>query len=267
MAIGRGRVPITFSSRSTGLPLAGASVQINVRSSGAPATLYSGETGTGVVSNPTTTDAGGAVSAWLNRGQYVAIISGTGISNTTPIPFDIAPAGDRNVDSAWIEDGSITNIKIPTGAVGTDELANGAVTEAKILNGSISVDKLKDGIVTSAKIADNTIQLGDIANGVTISAPQYPGMKMQVKFWRYESTIGQLASISDFLAIGDAFPNAAVAVSTDNYFYNEPGLSSFANIGGAWMAWRPSGRHLYLSCHNPNGHWLYAVSFVVAYGY
>lgn len=67
----------------TGAPVGGASVQVNVQSTGLPATIYS-DNGVTQAANPLTTDAvTGAFSFYAADGRYQLVISGTNITTTT----------------------------------------------------------------------------------------------------------------------------------------------------------------------------------------
>jgi len=60
---------------STGVPVLGASVQVNHRGGGA-ATVYSAETGAGTVSNPIITGALGRIEGWVEPGSYDLVVNG-----------------------------------------------------------------------------------------------------------------------------------------------------------------------------------------------
>lgn len=66
----------------TGLPLVGASVQVNNYPSGTPATIYS-DNGITQTSNPLTTDSNGHFSFYAANGHYQLVISGSGITTQT----------------------------------------------------------------------------------------------------------------------------------------------------------------------------------------
>lgn len=96
------RAPVFIEVKdNAGNVVTGASVTIYNRASGLMPTIYSGETGTGTQSNPMTVDAFGRVTGWVDRGEYLAKVQGTGIVTYT-IPLDAAPAGDRDIDTAWV---------------------------------------------------------------------------------------------------------------------------------------------------------------------
>ena len=68
---------------TAGAAVSGASVQVNVRSSGAAATVYTSATGGATVANPISTDVNGRIEGWLEEGAYDLVVSGTGITTYT----------------------------------------------------------------------------------------------------------------------------------------------------------------------------------------
>lgn len=96
----RVKIPIAVIDPN-GTAVQGASVAVKKRSDGSNAVLFQAETGPTTITNPTPTDAVGRVQAWVDRGSYNAIISGTGITTYTQA-FEGAPAADRSVDSVWL---------------------------------------------------------------------------------------------------------------------------------------------------------------------
>ena len=85
-----------------GKPLAGASVQTNLRPSGTAASVFAAETGGTAGSNPATTDAHGRVTQWLARGAYSSVISATGLT-TYSEAWDAVPGGDGAIDEDALE--------------------------------------------------------------------------------------------------------------------------------------------------------------------
>jgi hypothetical protein len=81
---------------NTGAPVAGASVQVNVQSTGLPATIYS-DNGITQTTNPLTTDNNGAFSFYAADNRYQLVVSGNNITTTTindillvdPLPADL----------------------------------------------------------------------------------------------------------------------------------------------------------------------------------
>lgn len=66
----------------SGVPLAGASVQVNERDAGA-ATVYAAEAGGTTVTNPIVTDTYGRIEGWLETGSYDLVVSGSGVVTYT----------------------------------------------------------------------------------------------------------------------------------------------------------------------------------------
>lgn len=84
----------SVANTATGLPLVGASVQVNTYPGGAPATIYS-DNGVTQAANPLTTDANGKFSFYAANGHYQLVISGSGITTQTIndiIILDMLPA-------------------------------------------------------------------------------------------------------------------------------------------------------------------------------
>lgn len=79
---------------NSGIPISGASVQVNTYPGGAPATIYS-DNGLTQAPNPLTTDSLGNFSFYAADGHYQLVISGTNITMTTVndiLLVDILPA-------------------------------------------------------------------------------------------------------------------------------------------------------------------------------
>jgi hypothetical protein len=81
-------------AQASGVPLVGASVQVNNYPSGTAATIYS-DNGITVAANPLTTDSNGQFAFYAANGHYQLVISGSGITTQTindVILFDGLPA-------------------------------------------------------------------------------------------------------------------------------------------------------------------------------
>lgn len=147
-------VPVTVLNTTTGLPVNGASVAISHRSTGAPATWYTAETGGTASTASAVTDASGRVLAWTDRGAYNLTISGTGLTTYTE-PWDAAPASDGAIDTLWLPDGGVTNAKLASG-----------IDASKLTTGTLPSARIGTGAIASSQIADGTIAIGDLAAGV-----------------------------------------------------------------------------------------------------
>lgn len=107
----RTEIDIVVFNPATGIAVNAAVVQIRKRSDGTLATVYLAEAGSTTIANPLTTDVYGRVPGWVDRGDYYAEISGTGLADYV-LYFDSAPGADGAVDNAWHEPGSITADKL-----------------------------------------------------------------------------------------------------------------------------------------------------------
>lgn len=98
-----------------GLPVAAASVQVNLQSTGLPATIYS-DNGITVTTNPLTTDTNGSFSFYAADGRYQLVISGTNIQTQTvndillvdPLPADLPTALPGSAGQLWNNGGVIS---------------------------------------------------------------------------------------------------------------------------------------------------------------
>ncbi|MFM0263324.1 hypothetical protein [Paraburkholderia sediminicola] len=100
---------------TAGAPVAGASVQVNVQSTGLPATIYS-DNGVTLAANPLTTDTNGSFSFYAADGRYQLVISGANIQTTTlndillvdPLPADLATTLPSSSGKLWNNGGVIS---------------------------------------------------------------------------------------------------------------------------------------------------------------
>lgn len=123
----RAEIPIVAFT-PTGDFLSGASVYINLRSTGTATTVYNAETGTSTLTQPLTTDTRGRIQGWVERGSYEAQIVAAGFP-TYVEPFEAAPAGDGGIDAAWLG-------TLPASSVGVSQLAQ-AVRDLLVPIGAI----------------------------------------------------------------------------------------------------------------------------------
>lgn len=140
----RVELPIVALNTTTGLPVAGASVQVKFRSSGTNATWWTQETGGTSSTSAIVTDSAGRANGWLDRGAYNCVISGTGITTYTE-SWDAAPASDNAIDGLWLPDNVIIQRHLADNSVGSAEIIDGAVTTNEILDATIAAGDLSSG--------------------------------------------------------------------------------------------------------------------------
>jgi hypothetical protein len=100
---------------ATGMPVAGASVQVNLQATGLPATIFS-DNGVTPAANPLTTDTNGAFSFYAADGRYQLVISGTNIQAQTlndillvdPLPADLPTSLPGSAGKLWNNGGVIS---------------------------------------------------------------------------------------------------------------------------------------------------------------
>jgi len=81
-----------------------------------------------------------------------------------------AVATGDTINTSLLENDSVTNAKIASGAVDTTELANDSVTSAKIDTGAVDTTALASGSVTLAKMAANSVSTTQVVDsGITQS--------------------------------------------------------------------------------------------------
>ena len=98
---------------STGAPVAGALVQVNLN--GSPATIYS-DNGVTPAANPLTTDTNGAFSFYAADGRYQLVISGANIQTQTindillvdVLPSDLSTSLPGSSGKLWNNGGVIS---------------------------------------------------------------------------------------------------------------------------------------------------------------
>lgn len=111
----RTRIPLVVF-RDNGAFAANAQVAITNRLTGSVATVFSAESGGAPLTQPLTTDARGRCPGWLDRGPYLAVASGTGLTAYTT-EFDSSPASDGGIDRAWLADAIVNAAKMEDHAV------------------------------------------------------------------------------------------------------------------------------------------------------
>jgi hypothetical protein len=139
------RTPVFLEVKdSAGNVVAAASINIKKRSNGADATVYNAETAGSVISNPVIADSLGRISVWVDRGDYNAIVSGTGITTYT-VPLDAVPGGDAEID--------ITQLP--------------ASVQSLVLGGNTTTVQTGGTMPASPVNGDRCIYTADATNGVT----------------------------------------------------------------------------------------------------
>ena len=105
----------TIASATTGLPIAAASVQVNVYPGGTAATIYS-DNGVTQATNPLTTDANGQYSYYAADGHYQEVISGPNITTQTindvilldALPADLSTTLPSSSGKLWNNGGAVS---------------------------------------------------------------------------------------------------------------------------------------------------------------
>jgi hypothetical protein len=100
---------------ATGMPVAGASVQVNTYPGGTPATIYS-DNGVTVAANPLTTDTNGTFFFYAADGHYQLVVSGTNIQPQTVndillvdvLPADLPTTLPSSSGKLWNNGGAIS---------------------------------------------------------------------------------------------------------------------------------------------------------------
>jgi hypothetical protein len=99
----------------TGAPVANASIQVNIQSTGLAATIYS-DNGVTQATNPLTSDTNGSFSFYADDNRYQLVISGANITTQTvndillvdPLPADLATALPGSAGKLWNNGGVIS---------------------------------------------------------------------------------------------------------------------------------------------------------------
>lgn len=105
----------SVANTATGLPLVGASVQVNTYPGGVPATIYS-DNGVTQAANPLTTDSNGRFSFYAANGHYQLVIGGSGIATQTindiiildMLPADLPTSLPGTAGQPWNNGGAVS---------------------------------------------------------------------------------------------------------------------------------------------------------------
>lgn len=115
---------------------------------------------TGVTSPPALTQVDGTT--WEISLATGTITSG-GVMSLTSSPTYLH--FNTNVNTAMLDDDSVTNAKIADDAVDTPQIADDAVEQAQIADSAVGTDQLANDSVTADKIAANAVGSSEIAAG------------------------------------------------------------------------------------------------------
>jgi hypothetical protein len=131
------RVEIPFVVQDTdGTAVENASIQVYLRGTTTPLSVWNSESGGGTVSLPLTTGPDGRINGWVNEGQSIDLnVSASGFTTYTQ-PWE-ALRGDALVITSRIQDGAVTTTKISDGQVTLAKLAADSVDSSKIVAGAI----------------------------------------------------------------------------------------------------------------------------------
>lgn len=137
----------------------------------------------------------------IHADRFAIINNDTGTTTLTT-PF-VVTGGQAFIQSAVIQDASITNAKIVNATIQTAKIQDAAITNAKIADASITTAKIQDAQITNAKITDAAITNAKIGTAevgtltVAGNAITVPG--------------------SAFLASGGASTNIYVTIASSGY--------------------------------------------------
>ena len=112
------------------------------------------------------------VKAYIDRIEFAGLNEATAEKRGLVGPGTIDdPAffGAGAVDSAAIDDGTITTDDLATDSVGSDEIASGAVGSDEVALNSLTANDLADNSVDTGEIVDGSIVNSDIAVGAAIA--------------------------------------------------------------------------------------------------
>lgn len=144
--------------------------------------------------------------------------------------------------AAAIPDGSITSVKLATGAVAGDKLADGVVANTKLATGAVTTNKLADQGVTNPKIADAAVsftKLAADANQVTPAGALMPYAGASAPDgWLlcYGQSVLRADYPALFAALGTTYGFA------DGSHFNLPDLRGRVPAGADAMGGSPAGR-------------------------
>lgn len=158
--------------------------------------------------------SGSVQSQFLVNADTFAILSSTESGGTVTSPFTVS-GGQVYMDSALIQDASISNAKIADASISNAKIQDGAITSAKIGDAAITNAKIRDASVTNLKIGSNAVDFYKIldgavtgtagASGESISYTAVSGSRMLIIFSCYlEGITSSDESSSSYFAGGSA---------------------------------------------------------------
>ena len=158
--------------------------------------------------------SGSVQSQFLVNADTFAILNSTASGGTVTSPFTVS-GGQVYMDSALIQDASISNAKIADASISNAKIQDGAITSAKIGDAAITNAKIRDASVTNLKIGSNAVDFYKIldgavtgtagASGESISYTAVSGSRMIIIFSCYlRGTTSSDESSSTYFAGGSA---------------------------------------------------------------
>lgn len=158
--------------------------------------------------------SGSVQSQFLVNADTFAILNSTASGGTVTSPFTVS-GGQVYMDSALIQDASISNAKIADASISNAKIQDGAITSAKIGDAAITNAKIRDASVTNLKIGSNAVDFYKIldgavtgtagASGESISYTAVSGSRMLIIFSCYlRGTTSSDESSSTYFAGGSA---------------------------------------------------------------
>lgn len=138
--------------------------------------------------------SGSVQSQFLVNADTFAILNSTASGGTVTSPFTVS-GGQVYMDSALIQDASISNAKIADASISNAKIQDGAITSVKIGDAAITNAKIQDASVTNLKIGSNAVDFYKIldgavtgtagASGESISYTAVSGSRMIIIFSCY----------------------------------------------------------------------------------
>ncbi len=119
---------------------------------------------------PAVDNTGGGGGPTYSAGDGIAISGANAISATLGTSIQTAELDNLSVTDAKLANNAVTTTKIAANAVTTTQIANNAVTTGKIGPGAVTTAQIAANAVTTAQIAANAVTTAQIANGAVTAA-------------------------------------------------------------------------------------------------